>query len=59
MTYRMAHITRRADSSNHIFRIRTPADVLNSRWNWEGAGFVSHTGKPHAATAVARMLGEL
>jgi len=25
----------------------------------EKAGFVSHTGKPYAATAVARMLGEL
>ena len=28
MAYRMAHITRRADSSQHIFRLRTPADVV-------------------------------
>jgi hypothetical protein len=28
MAYRMAHITRRTDSSHHIFRLRTPADVL-------------------------------
>jgi hypothetical protein len=28
MAYRMAHITRRTDSSRHIFRLRTPADVL-------------------------------
>jgi hypothetical protein len=28
MAYRMAHITRRADCSHHIFRLRTPADVL-------------------------------
>jgi hypothetical protein len=28
MTYRMAYITTRADSSHHLFRLRTPADVL-------------------------------
>jgi hypothetical protein len=28
MACRMAHITRGADPSNHIFRLRTPADVL-------------------------------
>jgi hypothetical protein len=28
MAYRMAHITRRAGSSHHIFRLRTPADGL-------------------------------
>jgi hypothetical protein len=28
MAYRMAHITRRPDSSNHVFRLRTPVDVL-------------------------------
>jgi hypothetical protein len=28
MAYRMVHITRRPDSSNHVFRLRTPVDVL-------------------------------
>ena len=28
IAYRMAHITWRADSSHHIFRLRTPANVL-------------------------------
>lgn len=29
MAYRMAYIARRVDSSRHIFRLRTPADVLS------------------------------
>ncbi len=28
MAYRMAHITQRPDSSHHMFRLRTPANVL-------------------------------
>lgn len=60
------------DESDHGGRMVTLAKKLRRRTpkggrrslraialELEKAGFVSHTGKPYAATAVARMLGEL
>jgi hypothetical protein len=49
----LAKKLRRKKPKGGRYSLRTVAVEL------EKAGFVSHTGKPYAATAVARMLGEL